>query len=198
MKRTLTVLSLFVFLFSVGVASAETNISFKKSSDKKASATEDQKRKTEEERRQELDNSEWSVTVVQKGGDYTKDGNKDKLIFKNGKVSFTNLVSKGYGPSGYSLVVNPTTEGGTWETYAAGKKEGERLSVRGDWRGTIMNGTIVEQPDEKTSKTYYFTSQEKTTLAPPASSNAASEAAVPAAESSKSMSALVSKEEKTS
>src|SRR5438552_3340393 len=100
MKRFLAAASLFVFLFSAGSVFAETNISSKKSDRKSASknaeSLEEQKRKAEEERRKELDNSEWAVTTVQKGGDYAKNGEKDKLVFKNGKVSFDSLMAKGY------------------------------------------------------------------------------------------------------
>lgn len=172
MKKFLASVFLFSFLFSGAGALADSNINTKKSSDKKTSAkeaaameSEADKQKTEEDRRAELNNSEWDINIYAKGADPSKP-EKDKLVFRDGTLLFKSFGDKGYPAAGYSLVVDSTLEGGTWESNILGKDEA-RLSVRGDWRKSVMNGVMTEQlKDEKTYKTYYFSSQVKKVLTP--------------------------------
>ena len=180
MRKFLVALFLVSFLLSGRAALADSNIN-KKSSDKKtaskdAADAEAQKQKTEQDRREELNNSEWEIYMYVKGTDPAKP-EKDKLAFRNGTLSFKSFEDRGYPPSGYSLVVNPANEGGTWETNVAGK-DGARMSIRGDWRKSVMNGVISEQlKDEKTATTYYFSSLVKKAIAP--AENKAAQPAVP-------------------
>ena len=202
MKKFLWGLVIAGVLFPGGFVLADNNYTSKKSADKKSSLDsssaadlEAENRKTEDDRRKELNNSEWAIHIYEKGQD-TSTAAKDKLVFKDGTMSIEGFLSKGYPKANYSLVTNPKQEGGTWESYIVGEKGA--LSIRGDWKKNVMNGVASEKiKGEEKQKVYYFSSQEKMSLAPKEAEPAAAGAA-PASPTGGSLTALVAKENPSS
>lgn len=119
-----------------------------------------------------IKSQDWNVALTTEEGKDTKETEVITFTPEN-KVSFKNLLAKGYTDSNYKLTVQ---EDGAivWETMKV-NKEKEIVFLRGELRGSSMKGSMFFKPQKGKDKTLYFTNIEPVS-APAAKKEAKSEA----------------------
>ena len=99
----------------------------------------------------ESDGTEWDIelTLISASGSDHK-LRKDRIRFKDGKVSSSNLASSGYSASNYTVTVK---EDGTvvWETTQR-SPSGEIVFWRGETREGRMQGVLSQRPTQGKGK----------------------------------------------
>lgn len=164
-----------------------------------------EQRKKIEEKRTELNGSEWAVVVKPLQSKEKAKDIQDVLTFQDNQLRSKYWDSKGFSSTNYTITVpDLSADLAVWETMKTGK-DGV-VFIRGEWEKEAMTGSISEQLDGgKTVKEYAFTSSSKKGIPPSsdkdpgaaASQNAPSTGAlvsVSTADASKKSSALVSRE----
>lgn len=127
--------------------------------DKAAAEADKAKRVLIDQKRKELNNTEWTVELTKLNGKGKKE--IETLTFKSNQVSIAGYVKKGFQPTNYSLSVQG--DGAfVWETMQSSEKSGLAF-----WRGEIsadtqsMRGVLSHQVNEKTKEEYSFVSTAK-------------------------------------
>ncbi len=115
-------------------------------------------RKLADEKKQELNGSEWKVKT---GSSNPKaKGGEDVFTFQNNQIKSENLAKRGFIATNYTVTVEEGQDKGketaTFETMQTGPK-GETIFIRGEWKDKSMQGTMNEQL-EKDSISTWFTS----------------------------------------
>lgn len=113
-----------------------------------------------ERKKQSLNNTEWGIEITPaKGGKRSR----DKVVFKEGKVSLHKLLKEGFSPTNYTLTIQ---EDGTllWETMQTAKG-GKIVFIRGEITSDIkaMRG-MLSFPEEGGTEDYSFRSISKNVL----------------------------------
>ncbi len=121
------------------------------------SASREEMKKKVEEKKKELNGSEWKVTVTSGG----KTEGEDTLTFQNNKVNSKIFADKGFPSSNYTVTVPEGADMATWETMQTDPKGGV-VFMRGEWTGDTMRGVVSQQLEEGKSKDYNFASAGKT------------------------------------
>ncbi len=168
MKKAFLIIMLLIF--GAGSAFADNfGISKKdrpaesKKADKSAPSAQtshDEIKKKIEEKKKELNGSEWEVDVTSGG----KSIGKDTFTFQNSQVTCKTLSEKGYPATNYTVSIPDGGEMGTWETMQTSSK-GAVMFIRAEWKEGVMRGVMSEQI-EGGSKDYNFASVSKTEVPP--------------------------------
>ena len=167
MKNSVCLAVILGLWMSAGVAGATD---FKKSSPEKTSAPKaaaqaaprdvsakrEEMRKKVEEKKKELNGSEWSVELNSAG----KSEGQDVLTFQNGMFKSKMLSDKGFPATNYTITVPDGDQMAIWETMQTHPK-GNVAFVRGEWKEGVMRGVISEQLEENKSRDYNFSSAAK-------------------------------------
>ena len=171
MKKFFLAFFLLSTLFCSGVSYASDK-SFHKSDktqiSESSSSTEATKQKDRvkkiEEKRVELESTEWQVSLVSK--DLKSKPENDTFVFQNGQFKSENRAKKGFNPTNYTVTIPDVDDASaTFETMQSGK-EGH-IFIKGVWTKDSMEGQIIEQSeDNKSSKEYYFSKAKMTKIAP--------------------------------
>ena len=106
-----------------------------------------------DEKKKELNGSEWQVDMTSEG----KPLGKDTLTFQNNQVTCKTLKDKGYPATNYTVSIPEGSEMAVWETMQTHPKKG-LVFIRGEWKEGIMRGVMTEQAEEGKSKDYQFNS----------------------------------------
>ncbi len=118
-------------------------------------------RKKVEEKKKELNGSEWKVNLTLGG----KPEGEDVMTFQNGQVASKMFHEKGYPTSNYTVSVPEGSDMATWETMQTNPKGGV-VFMRGEWKEGLMRGVISQQLEEGKSKDYNFASSGKEAVPP--------------------------------
>ncbi|MBU1998298.1 MAG: hypothetical protein ABIG46_08975 [Candidatus Omnitrophota bacterium] len=119
------------------------------------------KRSAVEQKKKELNNTEWQIELVMTNAPAKPKKDTDSVIFKDNQVSISGYMPKGFPPTNYTLTISGD---GTlvWETMQTSEKVGVAF-----WRGEIspnmqiMRGILSYHVDDKTVRDYSFVSVAK-------------------------------------
>jgi hypothetical protein len=126
-----------------------------------SNAKREEMKKALEEKKKELNGSEWKVTLNTGG----KSEGTDVLTFQNGQVKSKYFADKGFPASNYTLSIPEGSDMTTWETMQTHPK-GNVVFFRGEWKEKTMRGIISEQVEKDKSKDYSFSSIGMESIAP--------------------------------
>ena len=145
---------------NVSVRSSSSVSAATPSSPQKSVSREEMKKRVEE-KKSELNGSEWKVALNSAG----KEEGEDTLTFQNGQVTSKTFANKGFPSSNYTITVPEGADMATWETMQTNPKGGV-LFMRGEWKADTMRGVISQQIEEGKSKDYNFASAGKAAVPP--------------------------------
>jgi hypothetical protein len=151
-------LSFFVLATSVFAEGDEPKAPKSLSADEQK--TLDDKRKRIEEKKIDLNGSEWALTVSP--ADPALKPIEDTFTFQDGQFKSTSLAKRGFNPTNYTInIPSLDAETAVWETMQTGK-EG-LVFIRGEWAGEQMTGRWVEQLDggKKVLEAHFATASRK-------------------------------------
>lgn len=139
--------------------------------EKKAQEEAAKKQEMVRKAKEKLNDTIWKITLTESGERANKEVINDTLRFTGmGRVESEKLVSKGFGPSNYTLRIKREDKA-IWETMQAGEK-----GALAFWRGEIprdqktgnlgetMNGVLSWHISEKEKRDFTFTSTKKETI----------------------------------
>ena len=129
----------------------------------KADPKREERRKLIEEKKAELNGSEWEVVLTASDG--KSKGEKDVLKFQNGQVSTKNFSGQGFNPTNYTITIEEGNDMAIWETMQTGSTEGV-VFIRGEWKDGTMRGLISQQLEGGKTKDYSFASAGKKSIEP--------------------------------
>lgn len=110
-----------------------------------------------EEKKKEINGSEWKVTIKSMSGEGALNG-ADVLTFQDTVFRSRSSSKAGFTPTNYTLTVSESEEGPTvWETMQTSGK-GNVMFWRGEWLGDKMTGVINRQLEDGKSEEYIFSS----------------------------------------
>ena len=162
--RKIFLCSLALILFIIQPAWAESKATALK---KDEEAKQAEMRKKLEEKKAEINGSEWHVQVKQQAkvpGAKPVFGNEDVLTFQNGQFHSKSTEDFGYTPTNYTLTIQqqgPTV----WETMQTSGK-GEITFWRGEWTGEVMTGVMTRQVEEGKTEEYSFSTTSTKRISP--------------------------------
>ena len=162
MKKLFTVLLAGVF-FMGGMALAKDIVEEKAKPSVADETKKAQIRKVIEERKSELNGSEWKVTLS--SSDPKAKSEEDVLTFQNGQVKSKNFAARGFSATNYTVSIPEGSDMAVWETMQTSEKEGV-VFIRGEWKGDQMRGVISQQLQGGTTRDYNFTTAGKIAIAP--------------------------------
>ena len=121
----------------------------------------DEMKKKIEEKKKELNGSEWKVALTSGG----KADGEDVLTFQDGKITSKLFFDKGFPATNYTISAPEGADMTTWETMQTNPKGGV-VFMRGEWREGVMRGVISQQIEEGKTKDYNFSSDTKVAVPP--------------------------------
>lgn len=175
-----------LFLGSIGLmlvlmplVNAESKEPKKDASDEETEKLE--RRKKLEDKKLEINGSEWQVQVTMQGGAKGTLGTEDILRFQDGRFTSKSSENRGYTATNYTLTVSDAETGPTvWETMQTNDK-GEITFWRGEWIEKSMSGAINRQlGEEKGNEEYSFSSSAMKSIPPSSSEEKEEEVSAPA------------------
>ena len=125
-----------------------------------AGKREDMKKRIEDKKK-ELNGSEWQVNLTTGG----KEEGKDTLTFQNGQIKSKYFADKGFPATNYTISIADGSDMATWETMQTDAKGGV-LFIRGEWDKDVMRGVMSQQLDENKTKDFNFSSASKEAIEP--------------------------------
>lgn len=111
-------------------------------------------RKTVAKSREDLNGTQWSVTLV--SPDPAEKPVEDVLTFQNHQVGSKVFAARGFSTTNYTITVRDGADGAVWETMQSSPKEGN-IFIRGQWKANEMTGSVIQQLEGGKTKEYYFT-----------------------------------------
>ena len=120
-------------------------------------------KKMVEERKAELNGSEWKVKMT--SNDPAVKPDDDLLTFQNTQIKSKLLTDRGFVPTNYTVTVEPGNEWAVWETMQTSAKEGV-VFIRGEWLKDQMRGVISQQMEGGKTRDYNFTTVGKVAVPP--------------------------------
>lgn len=138
-----------------------------------------EQRKRVEEKKKEINGSEWEVALSSSSDPKAKVEN-DVLTFQNGQVTSKVFSSKGFKATNYTITVQEGSPDTVWETMQTSPKEGV-VFIRGEWNQDTMRGIVSQQLEGGNTRDYSFSTVKKTAV--PAETEKPKPAAEPAAAS---------------
>ena len=141
-------------------------------------------RKKVAEKREELNGSEWQITIKPQAG-VSKPTvlDADTLTFQNGKFISSQMTKKGFAQTNYTVTVQGDGPA-VWETMQTSSDKTQGVAFwRGEWKDELLTGVIVRQLPEKPNEEYYFTSSVRKSIPPSSSEEGGGEAKKPAIQS---------------
>lgn len=130
------------------------------------SAAEEAKRALMQKKRNELNNTQWQIELIESSGKGKKEN--DTVEFKNNQIVSAAYGKRGFPSTNYTLTVQNDSSL-VWETMQTSEKDGIAF-----WRGEIspdmkqMRGVLSHRIDDQTSLDYSFASVSKKNIPPPA------------------------------
>jgi len=124
----------------------------------------DAKRALIENKRKELNDTEWQIEMSLLGS--TGGKQSDIITFSNNRIASANLLRQGFSATNYTLTVEEAGEV-IWETMQTSEKLGVAF-----WRGEIdanfdkMRGVFSHRIDDETTQDYAFRSISKKAISP--------------------------------
>jgi len=120
----------------------------------------DLEQKSLQEKREQLDNTQWEITIVPSSETRNSLWDKDTIKFINGEISSRQFENTGYLPSRYTVRVRDGK--GSWETMQRDKNGKTIIFWRGEWENNQMKGMFSIQKDSDNNiKSYSFQSVSK-------------------------------------
>ncbi|MCK9594983.1 MAG: hypothetical protein PHH68_07995 [Candidatus Omnitrophica bacterium] len=151
---------------AAGVPREVKSVKPKKEADKAASASDKARIEADkahraliEQKRREMNNTEWAIDLSKLTGKGKKE--TDTVTFKTNQVFAGGYVKKGFQPTNYSLSIQGDGNF-VWETMQSSEKSGLAF-----WRGEIsadmqsMRGVLSHQISDKAKEEYSFVSTAK-------------------------------------
>lgn len=120
-------------------------------------------KKMVEERKAELNGSEWKVKMT--SNDPAVKPDDDLLTFQNTQIKSKLLTDRGFVPTNYTVTVEPGNEWAVWETMQTSAKEGV-VFIRGEWLKDQMRGVISQQMEGAKTRDFNFTTLGKVAVPP--------------------------------
>ncbi len=117
-----------------------------------------------EEKKKELNGSEWKGILPP--SDLKSKAEDDVLTFQNSQVRSKAFSERGFSPTNYTVSLPEGDEMAVWETMQTSAKEGV-VFIRGEWKADNMHGIVSEQMEGgKSSKDYNFKTTSKASIKP--------------------------------
>jgi len=101
-----------------------------------------------------LSGTEWDIHLVPMYAKGNPPAQEDHLRFEGGRVSSKALESQGFGPSNFTLTVQPDKTL-RWETMQT-HPNGETVFWRGEWDGQEMRGIVSRHPVQGVPQDFVF------------------------------------------
>lgn len=124
-----------------------------------AQAKHEELKKLLDEKKKELNGSEWKVDVSSAG----KSLGEDVMTFQNQQITCKTLKDKGYPATNYTVSLPEGSDMAVWETMQTNPKGGV-VFIRGEWKEGVMRGVMSEQLGEGKSQDLNFASVAKTAV----------------------------------
>lgn len=161
MKRTILVVFVVIFACMYGKAS----FAARKTVTNKPVLTAAERAQISEKAAEILSLQPWTIYVTSQGAKKPA-VEVDTLTFAGRGVSSANLMSRGYGSSNYSLIVQED-KSVVWETVQRGTDK-SIASWRGELRGKVMSGTFSIMNAKQGNGLYSFTTEAPAGVSAPA------------------------------
>ena len=101
-----------------------------------------------------LSGTEWDIHLVPMYAEGNLPAQEDHIRFEGGRVSSKALESQGFGPSNFTLTVQPDKTL-RWETMQT-HPNGETVFWRGEWDGQQMRGIVSRHPVQGVPQDFVF------------------------------------------
>jgi hypothetical protein len=112
-----------------------------------------------QEKREELNNTEWEIMVVSSPETQNNLWDKDILRFINGEIVSQGFKNMGCSPSRYTIRIRNGK--GSWETMQRDENGKTIIFWRGDWENNQMKGMFSIQKEPEKIESYSFQSINK-------------------------------------